>query len=350
MAITLQDIVDPKAYENNSSGNADLTDHYFDVKQKEFKIFRFNHHIYAVRYDLQSKQPIHFIALWTSNKKTGEKQLDSKQSESKLPLLGKGNEGSVFLASPEKVIKMLTIGHFNRKIKNKEGATSTTANTKILKQLFLLDEYHIDKYFVMGLWRNPANKNHTYQQKFNLVMPLVKQVDYGYEDPVQMEKYNNDLEEFIMALKIINDLDYCHPDYGTLELGSYYNEIYTQEGIKLIDLDTGLRDLKEANQDSRVAGKDQWLYVYNYKTHNPKDKAWIEAIQNWYSDNVGKSLSENLEALKELQANGKIHLPKKLVEEFQLQSTNPSNPEVSSEVTLTEVSDSKKESDLVLFK
>jgi hypothetical protein len=321
MPITIQDITDPKAYENNRSGNAELTDHYFDKKQEEFRVFRFKHNIYAVRYDLQSGQPKDFVHLWASNKKN-TKTMGGKREESELTVLGKGNEGSVYQTSPEKVVKMLMQGTFKRKMRNQEGSTSTWVNTKILKQLFLLTEHQIDKYFVMGLWRNPADKNYSYQKNFHLVMPMVKSSRFDTENPDDRVKYNIALEEFIMALKTLNDLGYCHPDFGALDYGHYYNEIYTEEGIKLIDLDKGFIDLKDANLDSKIAGKDQWLYVYNYKTHESGDKDWREAIRSWYSNNSGQSLSENSDALKELYANGKIHLPKKVVEELQLQSTS----------------------------
>ncbi|KTD75613.1 hypothetical protein [Legionella waltersii] len=320
MPITVQDITDPNAYESNKSGNADLTEHYFDKKQDEFRVYRFNHHVYAVRYDLQTSQPRDFVHLWASNKKS-TKIMGSKQEDSDLPVLGKGNEGKVYQTSADKVVKMLMKHTFKCKMKNNENSTSTWANTKILKQLFLLAEHQIDKFFVMGLWRNPATKINSYQREFHLVMPLVKSSWYDTKNPEDMVKYYKCLEEFIMALKTLNDIGYSHPDFGTLDFGNYYNEIYTQEGIKLIDLDKGFIDLNSASKESRVAGKDQWLYVYNYKTHTSGDKGWREEIQNWYSNNMGQSLSENPDALRELYANGKIHLPKRVVEELQLQST-----------------------------
>lgn len=274
----------------------DITDHYLAKDQNEFKIFRYEKNVYAVRYNKDTQEPISFVHMWRSHK--------SEDIEKTSEVLGKGVEGIVREKTPDKVVKQEI---FKRPKNRKDPNINTDKNIEILKHKFLLSEHHIEKYFIFGLWSTKGESK-------DFFMPRVTKKDYSKED------YPEAFNEFILALKRANELGLSHPDYSNDPFHkSFQNEIFTEDGIKLIDLDKGLSDHKkeDANSKYRVYGRDQWLYVYNYKFNKGgTDTGWRQKINDWYKENPGKALSENPEIL--LKFSPPLALPKSVVKELEM--------------------------------
>ncbi|KTD31539.1 hypothetical protein [Legionella israelensis] len=273
---------------------ADITEHYLDVENEQFKIYRYNKNVYAVRYDENTSQPVDFVHMWHSHKggpKDPPKYLDQ------------GAFGTVYEKTEDKVFKEL-------EDKMSRGHEKKT-NIAILEQKFLLKENNIEEYFILGLW-NIKDKNNVF---FN--MPSVKETSNNFDD----NKLELMSDEFILALKKLNELGYMHPDLASIKGTRFHwspqNMLKTVEGIRLIDLDRGLDNYRE-NAKFRISGRDQWIYVYNFSQKGD----WKKVLQHWYEKNEGKSLSDNPKALLSLYKSGSISLPKSVVYEMHLSNSS----------------------------
>ncbi|VEG90863.1 hypothetical protein [Legionella spiritensis] len=284
----------------------DITEHYLDNNQKEFKIFRHEKNVYAVRYDEKTKEPVDFVHMWVSHRYEFKEK--PPQEEEKL---GRGVEGVVLGKTADKAIKKLNVRKkSSNEEKEKEKERKIEKNMDILKQKFILSEHHIEKHFVMGLWNIKDKDNYLF------IMPKVQKKDKD-------DRHHQAQDELILALKKLNELGLSHPDYANSPFHtSFQNEIYTDEGLKLFDLDSGFKKYNnEENKKAIVHGRDQWLYVYNHKNSptGPKgsDRKWRDVLRNWYNENEGKSLSDNPHALLRFYNEETISLPKTVVRELQ---------------------------------
>ena len=276
----------------------EITKRYHDNTNETFRIFRYNQKVYAVRYD--ETGPIDSISMWRSHK--GE-------NVSEPTIIGKGEEGTVYGKTPHKAVKM-------SKGKGRTQEHATEANIDILKQQFLLKEKDIEQYFVLGLW-NIKNQENVY-----FYMPKMEKAPFNR---------NNDkpkVEQFILALKEMNDLGYWHPDLASnLYHISPQNLFITPEYIKAIDLDGGFAYNRGDDDNHRlVAGRDQWIYVYN-RLYPPIDEFddqvnWAHELELWYEQNEGQSLSDNPKELLRLYECGELSLPKKFVNDLRKDFSN----------------------------
>jgi hypothetical protein len=270
---------------------------------KKFKIYRFNQGVYAVRFDEQTSNPMDFVHMWNSHK--GEQRVFAEQGQK----LGSGNCGNVYQKTEDKAYKVISGKQKNIKI-NIEN------NFIILEQKFLLKEHGIEKYFILGLW--------TLKDNGNLIMPKVNRIY------ITKDKLKPMFDEFIFALKKLNELGYSHPDLAA-ELWhiSPQNMLITSEGIRLIDIDPGLFHYQEfANSpvyaDSRdkfiIDGQDQWIYVYNdmYARQESSGQRvrWRPELNKWYKEHINQSVSGNPEELLNLYKKGVLSLPMNLVNEL----------------------------------
>lgn len=277
----------------------DISKNYLGETTQPFRIFRHQRGVYAVAYDENTKKPIDFVHMWNSHK--GEKKRDLSLE------LGSGVYGKVFQKSEDKVFKVM-----KRTVKRDENR-DIQKNLKILKQKFFLKEHNIEQYFILGLWHVKGDVF------FN--MPKVT--------PVNSRKFldtnfKSMLDEFILALKHLNELGYSHPD---LAMTPYHNSpqniCISDNGMRLIDLDMGLFDYKEEANNLNdkgiyVSGRDQWLYVYNDecpKENNTKSN-WRAALRDWYKANPGRALSDNSKALLHLYKNNGLLLPPSFVNDM----------------------------------
>lgn len=281
-----------------ASDGVDITSHYLNPENEAFKIFRFNQEVYAVRYD--ETGPIDYISMWKSHK--GE-------NISKAKIIGHGEEGTVYGKTPDKAMKVS---------KGKGGTQEHAAeiNLDILKQQFFLQEKNIAQYFVLGLWNIKTQENvHFYMPKKETV---------GFSKVADKPKF----EEFILALKEMNDSGYWHPDLSNhLYHISFQNLLTTAECMTAIDLDRGFaHNYGDLDSKRVVWGRDQWLYVYNH-LYPPVDEFgdklnWQGGIEQWYEQNEGESLSDHPEALFKFYNDGFLSLPKKIVNDLHKNLSN----------------------------
>ncbi|HEI6745904.1 TPA: hypothetical protein SJ233_002857 [Legionella pneumophila] len=278
---------------NDVIKSADITTHYLGDANKEFKIFRHNKDVYAVRYD--GAVAVDFLSLWTSNKGEGK---------TKKVYIGSGTFGDVYEKTENKAFKQVG----DRKYKGNEIGT----NLDILRQKFLLKDNNIDEYFVLGLWN--------IKDRGNVVFNMPKQEKQN----VAAEQMQLMYEDFVIGLKKLNQLGYLHPDLANSHThNSPQNLITTEKGIRAIDLDSGFYPYQD-RANAKVAGKDQWLYVYNYKfpPDNKKRNQWRETIDKWYTNNPGKALTDYPEVLLGFHNQGKITLPPRMVHEMRIQHSD----------------------------
>ncbi|MCW8400787.1 hypothetical protein OQJ26_18555 [Legionella sp. PATHC038] len=175
----------------------------------------------------------------------------------------------------------------------------------------------------MGLWNTKKESPLFFMPKVDTALPK------GFTK----ESLKPKLEEFILALKKLNELGYAHPDLANDHRhNSPQNMLTTAEGIRLIDLDSGFLPYKQYaatleptnpsmvkfKERTLVAGRDQWIYVYNY--NNPPEgrprNEWRSALDKWYDQNKNKTLSDNPQALLSLCKRGELSLPKSFVNEL----------------------------------
>ncbi|QRN03013.1 hypothetical protein GH742_03560 [Legionella sp. MW5194] len=283
----------PSSVKDVTSG-VDISPHYLGGEDKSFRIFRYNKHVYAVRYD--GGEAVDFVHLWGSQK--GE-------THSNTELLGAGSFGRVFKKTDTKAFKELEDKRYNGKEIQK--------NLTILEHKFLLKEQGIEEYFVLGLW-NIKDKNHVV---FNMPQLLRKNLPRDIA-LAQYEKF------VVLGLKKLNELGYHHPDLADHNWHTSPQNLFsTAEGIKAIDLDEGFRP-NDYNEEKKVYGRDQWLYVYNY-VHNhyfpSENTAWRQEVENWYKKHQGEALSNHPQALLMLHHQGKIALPDSIAHELYLKNS-----------------------------
>ncbi|KTD67832.1 Dot/Icm T4SS effector [Legionella steelei] len=271
----------------------DITRDYQERMNETFKIFRYNHEVYAVRYD--ETDPIDSISMWRSHK--GENISTPKDK------IGQGEEGTVYGKTPDKAMKVSKGG-------GRKQRHATETNLEILRQQFVLNEKDIEQHFVLGLWNIKSPEN------VYFYMPKVESANFNR---------NNDkpkVEKFILALKEMNDLGYWHRDLANNPFHySLQNLFVTTEDIKTIDMDAGFA-YNDGDYDSRrvVFGRDQWIYVYNriYPPHDDFDEIvhWEHLVDRWYDEHEGQCLSDHPEELLKMYENGELSLPKKIVNDL----------------------------------
>ncbi len=119
-------------------------------------------------------------------------------------------------------------------------------------------------------------------------------------------------------MKKVNQAGYYHPDYiNGLNQISFQNQAYSDEGVKLFDLDMGLSETQEAKPEDddfrkilSCATTDQWLIAYN-RLCNDNDE-WISTLESYYKEN-STALSNNPDNLLALHDIGLIALPETVV-------------------------------------
>lgn len=272
------------------NGKDDISEHYLDKDNKQFKIFRYEKNVYAVRYNQNTSEPSDFVPMWRSHK--GE-----SQSEVNPPEIGRG------------VYKKTIDKAFKREV-CREIIEAVEYNNSILEQKFLLKENNIEQYFALGLWN--IKSNDIYNLAFN--MPLLNSVDPKEMDKdLLMQKH----EEIVLALKKINELGYTHDDIATYLLddnsmdgviiyANLDNIMLTHEGSKFVDLDYGLS--YDESRDCNT--KDQWIYLHNFMDKDEPLFKWKRELHEWYKVNKGQSISDHPNVLRRLQEGGKILLPR----------------------------------------
>lgn len=266
----------------------DVSNHYLDPEQNEFRLFRYQKEVYAVKYDAEGK-PVSSIPMWKSHKE--EKHVLPKDLN-----LGAGQAGVVLHKTEDKAVKTPKYPILKPPAVILNNAYNR--NQLLLQQKFLLYENGLDKHFVMGLFnvKNNSSKNPYFMPKLTIS---------------ETRPTPEEMNEFIYALKKVNDLGFAHPDYyrGIGKPTNLNNAMHTTEGIKLIDLDSGWLDINEdvaeaEDEDEReefVRLKDQWLLVYNHNQNLPKGLGpWVSQVNKWYGKNRGKALSDNPAAILEL--------------------------------------------------
>lgn len=262
---------------------------------------RYNKEVYAVLYD--KNNPLDYVHMWHSHR--GE--------EKYREVLGQGNFGIVAKKGEQKAVKT-----FSPRLKIPTKWKET--NQRILEQKFFLKKNNIEEYFVFGLWSVKVNKQSKKEETF-FYMPLIsRDTPKGFN--FNKETRDTLFEEFIIALKKLNDLGYAHPDLANnVNHISPQNLLQTAKGVRLIDLDESLISDKDfsssqPNEERRYNIRDQWIFVYNNKRAGnfaPKGINWQTELIKWYDKNKGKSLSDNPQALFNLYKRGIISLPKSVV-------------------------------------
>ncbi|KTD79234.1 hypothetical protein [Legionella waltersii] len=272
----------------------DISKHYLGEKSDKFKIFRFKNGVYAVRFNEDQSKPPDFIQMWVSHK--GEGTMGEPEP------IGRGLFGVVNKKTTDKAVKTLS----GASITPEDGVEN---NLAILEQQFLLKDHHIDEYFILGLW-NIKNKGNVV---FN--MPYVEGNIHAPK-----EKIRPQFDEFILALKQLNELGYAHPDLAnSYSHSSFQNMIISESGVRLIDLDKGLWKYNEGQYQAPLA-RDQWIYVYNHQFSN-RATPWKIALKHWYDKHPDQPISENPQALLKLYNNGWLSLPTSLVRDMHLKNT-----------------------------
>ncbi|WP_454782469.1 ankyrin repeat domain-containing protein [Legionella sp. WA2022007384] len=294
----------------------DITGHYL-APQQQYKVFRHQGFVYAVRYDDNPPKATEYIAMWRSHNK--------ESAHSRVPL-DKGLQGVVFTKTKDKAAK-----HFKTSYQDddplKNLHDSQEMNLKLLNQKFDLHHLKIDKHFIIGLHNNKRaldkklDREHAH---IEYIMPKIEETQHINDDS---------LIQFIHALKIANEHGYAHPDYCLSPYHtSFQNEFYTEDGIKLFDLDMGLHEFSSSDfstDQNAVYSRDQWLLVYNHKKQATPH--WREDSQTWYMKNPGKALSEHPVELLDLVSDGTILLPPDIVKDLEKQaSLLPPKPKTSS--------------------
>lgn len=75
---------------NRITNGEDITAHYLEDSENEFKFFRYKNKVYAVRYDLDSIDAFDYVFLWRSHKdETTEPPPETED------MLGYGHVGAV---------------------------------------------------------------------------------------------------------------------------------------------------------------------------------------------------------------------------------------------------------------
>ncbi len=305
----------------------DITKHYLDISQGEYKLFRCgtpiekNQNVFAVRYE--DGEAVDFVHMWVSHNK--EKKLESKQEEKQeekqeqesialkpLPKrLGKGAFGTVNKKTQHKVTKSIS-----GNTKMTEIALSHKRNQMLLEQKFRLHGKNIDQYFIIGLFRNKSGLDEMLANIY--IMPKVEEleIDKDVKNPVT-EKH---IHEFTCALKTLNDMGLAVPDYcgdgADIEETGFQNDYYTAEGVRVFDLDSGFVEINAQDKKGVAVFRDQWLLVHNYKMNMDNLEKWIDAIKEWYKATDHDALSDNPEELLRMHAAKLIQLPEKIISEL----------------------------------
>ncbi len=275
------------------SKGENITEHYLGETNENFEIYRYRNEVYAIRY--QDREPVDYVSMWKSNKY-------KITNEDPYKVIGKGVEGVVYQKTKDKAMKK------SNKIKVVMAAAET--NNRILQQKFFLKDHDIQDYFVLGLWNIKDEENFPfYMPKEVAIYPTDDQTKY---------------DDFIMALKILNDSGYWHGDLANSHLhNSPQNLIETEEFVKAVDIDGGFGFVKEELTNNNVyinmlsKYRDQWIFVYNYKfppIDQYGDKApWRNKLDDWYDINKGQSLSDSPDVLIRFCHEGKLSLPQNFI-------------------------------------
>lgn len=302
----------------------EITNHYLHLENAEnkFKIFRYNQEVYAVRYDAEQK-PVDFVSMWHSHKGEG------KEEQEQHKLLGRGVQGAVYKKTEDKAFKQRGLARAGKSKSDSEILEQkiflSKSNTEILEQKFLLKEHNMEQFFVLGLW-NIKDKD-----KLFFFMP---KINTEFSAGFKRDDFKPLFDEFILALKKLNELGFSHPDLAN----NFYhvspqNMLRTAEGVRLVDLDFGFfpykkyaeekYDKPELKEKAYINGRDQWLYVYNDRRTNLSLPAGLraEGLGKWYEKHPGESISDNPKALLTLYKYGSISLPKSLVHEMHLRNS-----------------------------
>ncbi len=267
------------------NGGTDISNHYLKGHQ-QYKIIRYKNDVYAV--NLQAND---FVHLWKSNK--GINQVVQRK-------LGQGAGGVVYKKTEDKARKKRNRYIYNETDNESKIKAKSDKNIKILDQRFMLKKKGLDSIFTFGLH---SIKNSTDDLFY---MPIVKKYKPSIEEETAM------FVDFVFKLKQVNDMGMAHDDYcgsvncSNINLG---NEMTTQEGIVLIDIDEGLYEIKE-NDQSKFRGlnsrmRDQWLLLYIGRT----DPVKLDALERWYQGNDYCPISESPEQLRQFIQQNDIRLP-----------------------------------------
>lgn len=146
---------------NNIVKGTDLTPHYLSEQNKEFKIYRYNNEVYAVRFE--NDDPIDYVSMWKSHKGEHAENIEMMENtEEDYKELGKGEQGTVYEKTEDKAMK-ISRGKQPREFY--EGI-----NLHILEQQFLLKYHGIQEHFVLGLWNIKNEENmYFYMPKINAI-------------------------------------------------------------------------------------------------------------------------------------------------------------------------------------
>ncbi|MCL9683964.1 ankyrin repeat domain-containing protein [Legionella maioricensis] len=284
----------------------DISSHYLNPHQQQYKVFRHKGTVYAVKYSPDNPpRPMEHIEMWKSH---------NKESHHSRTYLDKGLQGVVFTKTKDKAVKHFkTAYHDDNPMKNLHESQET--NLKLLDQKFVLHDLKIDQHFIIGLHNNKRAGNANLppnHAEFEYIMPKIENIGFINEAS---------LITFIHALKKANENGLAHPDYCIMpHHESPQNEFSTVDGIKLIDLDMGLNEFSAAeftNDPLAIYSRDQWLLVYNHKKQ--PGLHWRDEIETWYKNNPGKALSENPADLLDIVKYGGILLPPDILKDLEKQ-------------------------------
>ena len=296
----------------------EITTHYLDAKQEQFKLFRHSGRVYAVKYD-EENNPLQAVEMWSTQK--NNKEATDKNTTKNISV-GSGKEGQVILKDKGdgrgilKAYKTLNSdtdqihGSNDHIVWVNITQEAKKKNISLLEQKFLLVNNKIDNHFVMGLWNI---KRKDIPPEF--VMPAVKE-DTQFEPENIAKSSDDNFNNFIIALRKLNQLGFAHPDYSASGLSLNAMKDASNQIIKLIDLHTGFDTITETTNSSDSYDitlnnhrKNQWLYACNYDNH---------AIQEWEEKNPHLALSDyphELIKLAETQES-KIYLPSEILAEL----------------------------------
>ena len=275
--ITLDDIT------NNGQ---DITAHYLDIAQPEFKLFRHDKMVYAVQYN--DNQPKNFTSMWKSNKISNyelqDQYIKSQPDQSKH--VGTGMVGGTVYRKPgnqDKTVKILFKHSDDEYALEKKRFAAEATNARLLQQKFMLKDAGIEDCACLGLWNKKSSITDPYY-----VMPYLNNLDRtDYYDPLKM-KNRPIRDQHIKDLYTLNNLGFTHPDlyypdgdFKGKALVNAGNLIFTKEnGVYahiMVDLDeSGFAEIT----DEYDVRKDNWILATNRKSIE------AQAMTRYYTSTV----------------------------------------------------------------
>ena len=321
----------------------DISSHYLNNEtQKQFKLYRYEHAVYAI--SLQTpKSPI-AVEMWKSEHVHNLAKAQKTEKDNANLIIGAGKEGDIEL-------KQKNLNKVTKKINNARTPSPTPSeeicqgiNQTLLEQKFTLVKAGIDQHFIIGLWNTKEKDPKKYSEEDRkplFIMPRVigkrcfattstdqqepdntkqffkfdpaldnmfRPIELEAAEIVEKQDRQRKIDEFIIALKKLNELNLSHPDYALNIKHQTFNAMVSDSAVVLIDLDGGFATIDRSKSNEDVADqKDQWLYACNYKN---------AAIIQWKEKNPDKALSDNIDDL--LKMRDKIHLPEHIVQQLKL--------------------------------